>query len=158
MPDIPTDQHPGAFGAVRKYDVHTGVDLYAPVGTKVLAVEFGVVKAVIPFTGINAESPWWLPTDAVLIEGASGVVLYGELSSSLRSGMTVNAGDAVGTVQRVLRTDKLESIEGHLPSMLHLELYEHDTVEPVWWRLHESKPSNLLDPTSFLVVAAASLA
>lgn len=153
MPSIPVGSHPGAFGAVRKYDIHTGVDLYTEVGTPVRAVESGVVKSVIPFTGIDADSPWWLPTDAVLVEGTSGVVVYGELTSLIQTGTTVNAGDIIGSVQRVLRTNKLENIEGHLPSMLHLELYEHGTLEPVWWRLHEKRPASLLDPTPFLVEA-----
>lgn len=36
---------PGRFGAVRKHDVHTGIDLYTYPGMPVLAVEDGVVVA-----------------------------------------------------------------------------------------------------------------
>ncbi len=76
---IPREGEPGAFGAVRRHDVHTGVDLHCGAGQSVLAVERGVVVAVEEFTGPAAGSPWWLPTRAVLVEGASGVVLYGEV-------------------------------------------------------------------------------
>ncbi len=36
-------------------------------------MEAGVVVGVEDFTGPAAGSPWWLPTKAVLVEGASGV-------------------------------------------------------------------------------------
>jgi len=43
MPDFPVLQHHGAFGARRKFNVHSGIDLYAPVGEPVYAVEDGTV-------------------------------------------------------------------------------------------------------------------
>ena len=30
---------PGLFGAVRKFDIHTGIDLYCEISTDVVAVE-----------------------------------------------------------------------------------------------------------------------
>ena len=73
------DGHPGAFGAVRKFDVHTGVDLYCKQGTPICAVEDGTVVEIEIFTGPRAESPWWNETLAILVEGKSGVVCYGEV-------------------------------------------------------------------------------
>lgn len=109
----------------------------------VTAVEDGEVVAVLPFTGPAAESPWWLPTWAVLVEGVSGVVLYGEIEP-VPSLAHVRAGDPVGHVLTVLRHDK-----GKPTQMLHLELYEHGTRDCVWWREGE-RPKNLLDPTEQL--------
>jgi len=63
--------HPGTFGAIRKFDIHTGVDLYCDHGTKVYSIEPGLVISVENFTGSLAESPWWNDTQAVLIKGVS---------------------------------------------------------------------------------------
>jgi murein DD-endopeptidase MepM/ murein hydrolase activator NlpD len=137
----------GMFGAVRKHDIHTGVDLYADVGTKVTAMESGTVVAIVPFTGIMAESPWWHDTKAIMVEGDSGVILYGEINpaDNLHIGDFVFEGDFLGTVLRVLKKDK-----GKPVAMLHLECYSPGTKEPVWWNLNESKPENLLDPTPLI--------
>jgi len=41
MPDIPVPNHYGAYMQPRKHSIHTGMDLYAPDGTPVYAVEKG---------------------------------------------------------------------------------------------------------------------
>lgn len=148
--DIPQAAHPGAFGALRKYDRHTGVDLYCNVGSEVFAVEDGVVVAVEDFTGAKAASPWWFDTRSVLIEGDSGVVLYGEIREypELVPGVTVHRGTIVGLVQRVLRHDK-----GRPTSMLHIELYYHGTKASTGWGRDQLQPKELLDPTPFLLAA-----
>lgn len=137
----------GAFGVVRKHDIHTGIDLYAPENATVVAVEAGRIVNVVPFTGALAESPWWLDTSAVLVEGASGVVCYGEVWPRYPCvvGAGIAAGERIGRVQRVLRVDK-----GRPMSMLHLELYEAGTREPIWWPLGVERSPILLDPTPFL--------
>jgi len=132
----------GSFGFKRKYDTHTGVDLYCEEDHMVVAVEDGEVVAVEHFTGYN-ESPWWEDTEAVLIEGESGVVLYGEIIPSVKVGDKLHQGDLVGKVKRVLKKDK-----GLPTTMLHLELYLPGTRKSEWWR--ENKPENLLDPTEHL--------
>lgn len=148
---IPTGDHPGAYGAQRKHEIHTGVDLYVADGSPVCAVEDGTVVGVEWFTGPQSDppSPWWLPTQAVLVEGGSGVVLYGEIITSLAPGTKLNAGDAVGYVRRVLRNDK-----GLPTSMLHLELHRHGTrASSHPWTLLHPCPESLMDPTPFLVQA-----
>jgi murein DD-endopeptidase MepM/ murein hydrolase activator NlpD len=146
------DAHPGAFGFVRANHVHEGVDLYCPEGTTVHAVEDGVVVAVIPFTGPSAEppSPWWHDTLAVLVEGASGVVVYGEvdIGTGLRVGTRLAAGEAFAHVVRVLRRDK-----GRPASMLHLELHEPGTRDAYEWTQEGGRPESLLDPTTHLLFA-----
>lgn len=76
---FPGENTQGYFGAIRKYDIHTGIDIYCNSGCKVLAVESGVVKNVEIFTGPTAGSPWWNETRAIWVEGESGVVVYGEV-------------------------------------------------------------------------------
>lgn len=144
MPEIPISPHPGSFGAIRKHDIHTGIDLYAPEGTNVYAVEDGIVVNVEAFTGPNVGSPWWNETHAILIEGRSGVILYGEMEPLVKNGECVNSGDLIGKVKTVLRKDK-----GNPMSMLHFELYKHGTKESVWW--HTEKPDCLMNPTDLLL-------
>lgn len=139
------DNHPGAFGTSRLYDIHTGVDIYCGPGDVVIAVESGIVKGVEKFTGSIAGSPWWEDTDAVLVEGASGIVVYGEVISSVVVGQVIAAGDVVGNVKTVLKKDK-----GLPMTMLHLELYDKNMIETVWWKKDGEKPSELLNPTEFL--------
>ena len=143
---LPLPPHPGAFGVVRKHHRHEGIDLYAPEGTEVCAVEDGVVVAVINFTGEKAGSPWWHDTQAVMIEGASGVVLYGEISTKLSVGQSLQAGDLIGQIKTVLKQDK-----GRPMSMLHLELYEAGAREALEWPVEkQAAPAGLCDPTPYL--------
>lgn len=143
---VHTDNHPGSFGAIRKYDIHTGVDLYCYENTPVIAVEEGVVISIEDFTGSKADSPWWNDTQAVLVRGPSGVICYGEVSTHLTIGAKLNAGNLIGNVVPVLKKDK-----GIPQSMLHFELYTNDFKETVWWYHGEPQPSTLLDPTKLLL-------
>jgi hypothetical protein len=124
----------------------------------VFAVEDGEVISVENFTGPNADagregpSPWWNDTQAVLVKGKSGVVLYGELYPHLEAGDRIMAGTRVGFARTVIKKDK-----GKPMCMLHLELYKPHTVESVWWPLGTEQPDNLLDPTEHLVKAYSNL-
>ena len=146
-PEVLRPPHPGAFGVERRHDIHTGIDLYCEPGQRVGAVEDGEVVEIEIFTGPRAESPWWNETQALLVEGESGVVLYGEIAvrEGLQVGDRVLRREDLGTVQTVLKKDK-----GLPMTMLHFELYEKGTRESVWWRLGEEQPANLKDPTFFL--------
>jgi phosphopantothenoylcysteine decarboxylase len=153
-PGIPVDGHPGSFEAKRKNSTHTGVDLYVDEGRIVFPVEDGTVVAVEPFTGPKDNSPWWLDTDCVLVEGATGVVCYGEVAPLVRVGERVKKGmTGIGRVKRVIPPDRPQHPElpGWKPSMLHMELYPHGYYKPsdgygkcfAW----------LQDPTPFLLNA-----
>lgn len=139
----------GSFGAVRKFDIHCGYDCYCDEGQIVVAVEDGKIISIENFTGENANppSPWWNNTKAVLIEGASGVVVYGEINplSSIKVGEKVKAGKILGKVITVLKKDK-----GLPMAMLHIELYKSGTKETVIWNLGEPQPDNLLNPLIYL--------
>lgn len=130
----------GSFGTIRKYDVHTGVDLYCNPGASVHAIEDGVIVGKGPFTGARAGSEWWNDTDYVAVEGKSGIILYGEIHSLLELDVKIKEGEIVGSVATVLKKRKTSPM-----TMLHLELYDSFT-EPVEWKLDTDRPSNLMDP------------
>jgi hypothetical protein len=117
-------------------------------------MEDGEVVYVQPFTGGEAESPWWLSTMAILVEGPSGVLVYGEVSPDINLKDTVKCGQKIGTVAPVLKPeDARPDIPGHSRFMLHMELYTPGTRSTTWWKLGEEKPNHLLDPMPLLVRA-----
>jgi len=135
--DIPDH---GRFGGIRKHDIHTGVDLYCNDRDVIYAMESGTIVNIVDFTGTQANSPWWEDTKAILVEGPSGVILYGELyPGNLTIGDTVNAGNVIGNVKRVLRNDK-----GLPMTMLHIELYSSGyRGSGEWWIT--DRPEKLLN-------------
>ena len=140
----------GVFGANRKHHTHEGIDLYGEQGEPVFAVEDGIVVGAERFTGEHCKipSPWWNNTEALLIEGASGVVLYGEITilrPFIVMDKQIKAGDCIGYLETVLKKDK-----GRPKTMLHLELYKHGTRQSVEWEHDKVRPLNLLDPTVFV--------
>lgn len=144
---LPLAPHPGSYAFERKFHIHEGVDLYCDEGTDVFAMEKGRVVGVIPFTGEQDGTPWWHDTDAVLIEGESGVIVYGEITAhpDLKLGDMVKAGQILGQVKTVLKKDK-----GRPMSMLHLEFHKYGTRQPQEWAVGQSKPKTLQDPTPLL--------
>ena len=124
---IPIEGHPGSFLSKRKNSTHTGIDIYVDVGKVVVPVEDGIVVGIEHFTGPQVQMPWWLDTDCVLVEGASGVICYGEVEPLLKVGDKVSAGGtAIGKVMRVIRPEfEHPEVPGWKPSMLHLEWYPH---------------------------------
>lgn len=144
---LPTGNHVGAFGVKRKHHWHEGVDLYVPKATPIITVEEGEVVAVVPFTGPAAGLPWWLDTQAVFVEGPSGVVVYGEIAPHIAVGTRVVAGTLIGVAIPVLKHDK-----GRPMCMLHLELHTPGSRSAPEW-LTEEKPEVLIDPTSLLLNA-----
>jgi hypothetical protein len=143
--------HPGAFGFQRANHCHEGVDLYCQDNTYVHAVEGGLVVGVIDFTGGKAEppSPWWHDTQAILVQGPSGVVVYGEIRNVMRwhTGDRIAANGVIGAVTPVLKKNK-----GRPMSMLHLELHTPGTKDAFEWL--DVRPPSLLDPTPFLLEIA----
>lgn len=130
---IPVGNHSGAFGTQRKYENHTGIDLYTNNLEPVFAVEDGIVVGSGPFTGKLTNSTWWNDTDYLLVEGITGVVCYGEISiaKNVGVGTIISACNHIGYVVRVLKDGKERpDIVGHSTSMLHLELYPHGTRNP----------------------------
>lgn len=150
MPKLPMGpHHPGSFGVNRHQNVHTGIDLYAPHGCPVKAMESGKIVAIDWFTGPSINMPWWNDTRAVYIEGESGVFNYGEIQElpSLKVSDDITQGQFIGYVLTVLKKYK-----GRPMSMLHLELYDHGYKDD-WgeWKIGDPKPEHLIDPTYVLI-------
>lgn len=158
---IPVESHPGAFGVCRKHSHHTGVDLYTVEGEEVHAMEGGVIISREHFTGPQDTSPWWNNTDAIVVEGASGVVCYGEIEVYPKyvPGYRVKRGEIIGRVIPVLPEGKERpDIPGHSRSMLHIELYTPiRRVCSNTWALDQPKHNYLLDPTPRLLLAKGEL-
>jgi hypothetical protein len=152
MPVIPVydptqeHSHPGAFGFPRHHFMHTGIDLYAPMGAPIHAMEAGRVVQVAWFTGPNADSPWWRDTRAVYVDGESGVITYGEVEVDVKGGNAVVAGQVIAYVLPVLNRWK-----GRPMSMLHLELCDRGWMDR-WegWDVGQPKPEHLKDPTDLV--------
>jgi len=158
-PGIPVSFHPGAFGFPRRQGQshHTGVDLYARDGDPVFAVETGVVVGIEHFTGPQDNSPWWLDTECVLVEGDTGVVCYGEVIPQVSVGDAVKVNQTIATVSTVLLEGKERpDIPGHSRSMLHLELYDRGVkAASTSWKQGRTE-LGLKDPTPYLLWATAS--
>ena len=149
---LPRFYEPGAFGAVRKFDIHEGVDDYTHDGADVYAVEDGTVTAIYEFTGKKADCDWWNETWCIKVEGKSGVVTYGELKqpSIVNVGDKVQAGKVIGHVTPVLRPEKYRpDIRNHSVAMLHIELRK-ETCHLDGWKLDGERDKRLLDPTPYL--------
>lgn len=146
---LPLAPHCGAFAVRRSKHTHEGVDLYAPHGTPVAAVEAGTVLRVVNFTGEKAGSPWWLDTQALMVASEAHVVNYGEIAvrEGLEPGARVAAGEILGTISTVLAVDK-----GRPRAMLHFEMYAagYDGPPAEWDPPDTPRPAALIDPTPYL--------
>jgi hypothetical protein len=140
----------GVFGAVRKHDIHTGVDLYCRDKSDFLTFLPGEVVSQGYFTGPEAGSPWWNTTMyvAVYTESLDITTLYGEIGH-YNSLAYLNPFHKL-VVSRVLKKDK-----GLPTTMLHVECYKGNPFadsnfeSPIW--AHGSpKPEYLLDPSEVI--------
>lgn len=142
--------HPGGFGTQRKFDVHTGIDLYCPNDTTVYAMKSGTVVGTFQFTGKEVGSPWWNTTYATVIQSRDKIdeyLLYGEIKGGLKAGTVIHEGDVVGFVSQVLKKDK-----GKPMSMLHFEVYNSWEIcyDGAVWKLGEAQPLELENPYTLL--------
>jgi len=158
---LPINRHPGAYGAVRLHDIHSGVDLYTRENAPVFAMADGEVVAYEQFTG-PPRFPWWKTTHALIVKNnVKGIrreddpqymqyICYGEIVSWLQPGDKVWNGAEIGKVVPVLQADKLrKDIPGHSTSMLHLEMYDdtYDVSKNYWdvWGFSDTEPSSSLE-------------
>jgi murein DD-endopeptidase MepM/ murein hydrolase activator NlpD len=119
---------------------HAGCDLYAPLGSEVIAIADGVVLDAYEF---------YLKTHAVEVKHGTvnGIVRYGEIkiAPGIAPGASVKEGQVIGYVAK---------LNSHIHPMLHLELYSGAAVGPL--SILNSKGgafqrrSDLVDPTNLL--------
>lgn len=105
---------PRSYGANRSGQrKHAGCDLYAPLGSHVIAIAKGKVISVYPF--------YW-KTDAIEIDHKEfGVVRYGEIrpAPGIAAGTVVEEGQVIGAIAQLINPKG-----GANPHpMLHFELY-----------------------------------
>jgi murein DD-endopeptidase MepM/ murein hydrolase activator NlpD len=161
---LPRRTSTGSFWKWRGDRHHCGVDLFAPAGSPVLAVESGRVIRRGAFTSPTAR-PYWNRTFFALVQHDSGVVAkYAELGKVLvRTGQRVAAGQQVGVVGCVLNPKRVDDtapryirqmVRHGRVSMLHFELYSAPTKATKQYSggnwFANRKPPRLLDPTDYL--------
>lgn len=161
--NLPESGKQGSFWEDRGDRHHAGVDLYAPTGSDVVAIEAGNVIEVKQFTSPLLIS-YWNITVSVLVQTAEGKILrYAEMSDSVVSkGDHLEAGQLIGHVGMVLDPDKIDSTSpayiqrlknDKLPSMLHFEIHSCIPLEENYLGgnyFTTQKPAGLLDPTGYL--------
>lgn len=146
---IPMGKQPSSFGFQRKFNIHTGIDIYCQDGDIVLSLTDGIIVDKGIFTGKEVNSDWWNTTEYVAIQYLDKVIVYGELRvySHLNIGDNVLQYEEIGVIVPVLKIKK-----NNPTSMLHLELYEANLYsEPVDWDLNTTKPIGLLSPISLFI-------
>lgn len=126
------------FGARRKGGrVHAGCDLYAKVGTPILALDSGEVLNRYEF---------YLGTFALEVRHPKFIARYGEIQQRLAPGIKV--GTKVARGQTIAYVGKLNGLN---MSMLHLELYSGSGSGPLTTKIGPYKRrGDLIDPTPVL--------
>jgi hypothetical protein len=162
--EIPANGSPGAFWEDRDDRYHCGVDIYAPEGSKVVAIDSGIIVDIGTFTSPDCQS-YWNETYYLIIKTNEKILYkYAELGDiAVNLGDYVEAGQKIGKVGKVFNEDMLpldtpfyvrELILKGNPSMLHLELYKAPIMEVKPYSggnfFGRNKPDSLIDPTFFL--------
>lgn len=141
------------FGASRKKKWHAGIDLKAPEGTVVVAMESGRVTKIVRGWDNIREGKHVGNTARILIEGDTGpVVNYAAVGIDSWEPFGLKRGDRVQKGQPIARV-------GRYPDggqMLHLETYRHGTRDNLRWMKGSPAPEGLLDPTFYVETARAN--
>jgi murein DD-endopeptidase MepM/ murein hydrolase activator NlpD len=143
------------------------MDIHAPAGSHVVAVEAGEIVKVALFTSPQAM-PYWNETYYVLIRHESGhFCKYAELATTaVLPEELVEAGQVIGQVGMVLNDQAMRADaplyiqklkEAGLGSMLHLEVYRamppHLSNYLGGNLLGAPRPEELVDPAQYLKTA-----
>ena len=129
---IPRPGEAGCFREDRGDRTHCGVDLHAPPGSVVVAVEAGTVARIGIITSPEILPYWNLTRFVAIASGDDRIWRYGELAAVLVcEGDRVAGGQVIGTVGQVLDCGKVDAdspsyirdlCSRGMSSMLHLEL------------------------------------
>lgn len=122
-------------GGTRK---HAASDLYAPIGTPILAMADGVIT--------KGPYAFYLGTQALEVQHKDFIARYGEIQNTatgLKEGSPIKRGQVIAYVGE---------LQGLNMSMLHLELYRGNASGPLTVRGNKpyQRRTDLIDPTSIL--------
>jgi peptidoglycan hydrolase-like protein with peptidoglycan-binding domain len=130
---------------------HAGVDIKAPRGTVVVAMEDGTIVAIEGWMSKKGRPE--RTTKALLLQLDSGpVIVYGALipnsweAYGLTKGSRVNRGDPLGLIGTYPEGD----------AMLHIEAHEEGTRRSDPWVISQGPPNALLNITPLLELALKS--
>jgi murein DD-endopeptidase MepM/ murein hydrolase activator NlpD len=161
---LPSDGAPGSFWEDRGDRRHAGVDLYAPPGARVVAIEEGTVISAGVFTSPDLV-PYWNTTYQVTIAHTSGIYCrYAELGDlTVEAGAGVSGGTCIGHVGTVLNLSLVTAgappyilalREYRRASMLHFEVLTSNPGAAPEYRggnwFSQEKPAHLVDPALVL--------
>jgi len=143
---LPKSKHKRGFA--RNHEdkrFHAGVDILAPFGSDICAIENGVVRNVFLFTYPELDKHYkYKNTHAIAIEHDDGnFALYCEIQKpKLKIGDKVKIGQKIAKVGMIF-ADKPKH------TMLHFEYHNELPKETTKWYAGK-KPKSLLNPTLYL--------
>lgn len=161
---LPSAGDQGSFWEDRGDRRHAGVDLYAPAGSRVVAIEEGTVISAGIFTGPDLV-PYWNRTYQVTVAHVSGIFCrYAELGDvAVRKGGGVEGGTLIGHVGEVLNPAMIGADSPSYiralrdqgrTSMLHLEVFDSVPAKSLEYRggnwFSRARPPGLVDPIRIL--------
>lgn len=156
---------PGSFWEDRGDRHHCGVDIYAPAGSPVHAVEGGIVLRTAVFTSPE-RVPYWNTTYEILMRRVDGLIIrYAELGEvRVRQGDRVRAGQIIGAVGAVINLDAVSEDaplyirrlkENDRSCMLHLEVFSGEPDLDHSYSggnlFNSSRPECLVDAAEYLI-------
>ncbi len=161
---LPKKGTQGSFWENRNDRYHCGVDIYAPQGSKVVAIDPGRVISVIEFTQ-SSFGDYLETTQCVIIKNEDNIIYKyaGLVEVSVRPSQKLKAGEVIGTLGKGYNLEKVTSKDpfyvrelqySNKATMLHLEIYKAPIVEVRPYNtgnfLGNEKPDALIDPEQFL--------
>ncbi len=169
VPDSYDDKFPepgnlGSFWEHRGESFHCGVDIYAPNGAKVIAIENGIVIDKGIFTS-QSNGFYYNQTYYAIIKTHKNIMYkYAALSEVIINiGDYVEGGQTIGLIGTALNKERISSrtpyfikelVENDKISMLHLELYKAPVTEIKPYSggnyFGTYKPYSLINPYDYL--------
>ncbi len=161
---LPKKGERGSFWENRGDRFHAGIDIFAPAGSDVLAIQNGKVIDIGIFTSEKLAA-YLNKSYYITVKSPQNLnIKYAEVSEiTVRIGDFVNAGQKIAIVSTALNKKNLshstphylrDMIEKGMFSMLHLESYIAPIAEVRPYQfgnyLGKTKPYSVVDPTLFL--------
>lgn len=144
---IPKSKHKRGFARNHEEGrFHAGVDILAPFGSDIVAIESGIVKNIFLFTYPELDKFYkYENTYAIAIKHKDGnYALYCEIQKpKLKIGQKIKAGQKIAKVGRIF---------AHRPkhTMLHFEYHSKLPKKTTKWYANK-RPKGLLNPTKYLI-------